>query len=305
MTDDPSIFGKLGITIRKAIAVPIEADGTALVAEINPDDWHQAWNAVRPHVDALGRWPVILSIQRWEDITTGWQFARDTFASSSPRLDMTVRAIISRSESMNLDQALRDEESMSGHRPTPEEATRDATAATQNRWGVSPSVSELRQAAAGALDAQLGVERYLLHWESRRGDLPKNVQEAMAHTRGYLEPPPPGAGDEPVTLILLPTTRPWEVYAYLEGLWNEPPDRLVAAARRWHERYSAEPVQIHPGYATHLRVPRPPKDLEEAWQLAREHFLIAWDTFILAGITVRDYARALLEATDWYLKSKP
>lgn len=113
--------------------------------------------------------------------------------------------------------------------------------------------------------------------------------------------PPP---EEPAFLMLLPTTRPWEVYAHVEGLWNHPSDRLIRAARGWKERFGAECIAIFPGYSTQLRVPRQPKDIWEAWGLAREHHL-ARDTLTLPGIHVRDYARALMEADYWELKSKP
>jgi Domain of unknown function (DUF4253) len=88
------------------------------------------------------------------------------------------------------------------------------------------------------------------------------------------------------------------------GLWNHPSDRLVAAAHRWHEQFEAECMAILPGYATEFQVLRPPTDIWRAWELAREHYLMAYDTFILPGIEARDYARALTQSPYWMLLSK-
>jgi hypothetical protein len=62
---------------------------------------------------------------------------------------------------------------------------------------------------------------------------------------------------------------------------------------------------ILPGYATELQVSRRPADIWQAWKLAREHFLMAYDTFIGHGIEVRDYARALMQSPHWLLNSRP
>jgi hypothetical protein len=64
-------------------------------------------------------------------------------------------------------------------------------------------------------------------------------------------------------------------------------------------------MAILPGYATELWIQRPPADIWQAWEVARQHYILAYDTFILRGIEVRDYARALTQSLYWMLLSKP
>ncbi len=316
MTDDLGVFERIGLTGRRTIAVPLPDDGFALVAEIHPEEYLEAWNAARAHVEDFGRWPVVRTVQRWEDLATGLVFSRRAFASSQPGLNSSVAAVIERAQSMDLDKVLAEileVDSSKGHalvdRQHLDELLAMSLRTVHDRWGTAPAEPDLRRVATSAADPALAIERCLLDWERSQGEPPTEADGAVAAAKSYLEPlapePPPGDQTYSVALVLLPTLWPWEVYAYLEGLWSEPADRLVAAARRWHARFGAEPVQSHPGYATHLRVERPPTDLEEAWRLAREHYLIAWDTFALPGSAVRDYARALLESSTWYLISKP
>ena len=68
---------------------------------------------------------------------------------------------------------------------------------------------------------------------------------------------------------------------------GDSPALLIAAARRWHERYRAVPTVI--GLATGFEVGRPPTDLADAERLAIEHQVFAGRT---AGTTERAYARA-------------
>ncbi|WP_433728516.1 DUF4253 domain-containing protein [Actinoplanes sp. CA-051413] len=110
-----------------------------------------------------------------------------------------------------------------------------------------------------------------------------------------------GYGD-PELLVILPRPAPWTAFAYLNpyGRWGTPGDLLLAAARRWHERYGAAPTTI--GLANGFTVPQPPTELADAERLALEHVAIAGLT---ARTTVRAYARALRELNQWCLYNRP
>ena len=213
--------------------------------------------------------------------------------------DTTVAGLIARAEALDLGEVLKGEEMQPWKREFLDDNLETALAETDERWGKTPPESELRRAAETALDHELGIERFLLEWELAQGEPPAAVRLAIA----YAIPEPVDPPLEPSALLLLPTARPWEVYAYIEGLWNHPSDRLIKAAKGWHERFGAECVLISP--FTQLRVDRPPSDVWTAWEIAREHFELARDTLVLPGTRVRDYARALMKARYWELKSKP
>ncbi len=107
---------------------------------------------------------------------------------------------------------------------------------------------------------------------------------------------------EPEWLVILPRPEPWAAFAYLNpyGGWGTPGDLLLAAARRWHERYGAAPTTI--GLANGFTVPRPPTELADAERLAVEHEAIAGLT---ARTRTRAYARALLRLNQWCLYDRP
>ncbi|WP_250006828.1 DUF4253 domain-containing protein [Actinoplanes sp. M2I2] len=107
---------------------------------------------------------------------------------------------------------------------------------------------------------------------------------------------------EPELLVILPRPEPWTAFAYLNpyGGLNTSGDVLLAAARRWHERYGAAPTTI--GLANGFTVPRPPTDVAEAERLAVEHVAIAGLT---ARTRTRAYARALLQLDRWCLYDRP
>jgi hypothetical protein len=75
-----------------------------------------------------------------------------------------------------------------------------------------------------------------------------------------------------VAIELVPTTIPWEVFAYWPtGGWNGVPypAEQLAMHRAWHERHGAELFR-YSGDAYEMCVPRPPRTRAEALQLARE-----------------------------------
>ena len=115
-----------------------------------------------------------------------------------------------------------------------------------------------------------------LEWEvTERLTTPRGEFRGDAN-EGFLAPFEIGTG-KPVNdlwIVLLPTTKGWEVPAYMAfGGWNScpGPDVHVAVLRSWHERFGAEPVTM-----THdvleLTVVRRPASRELAVELALEQY---------------------------------
>jgi hypothetical protein len=161
------------------------------------------------------------------------------------------------------------------------------------------------------------------HHDSSPSDLIAWVQTAdvdaeLARLHGFPQQDPEmlGTGDEryyldsydvnhfgePELLVILPRPEPWAALAYLDPYdgWGTPGTLVLAAARRWHDRFGAAPTTV--GLAIGFTVPRPPTDLADAERLAKEHVAIA-------GLTpqtkTRAYARALLELNQWCLYERP
>ena len=106
---------------------------------------------------------------------------------------------------------------------------------------------------------------------------------------------------EPVALVIVPRPEPWAAFAYLDAYYcQDEPELLVAAARRWHERYGAEPTLV--GMITNFTVARPPADPADAEHLAGQHLELAGLT---GGTSERAYARALTGLHHWCLFDTP
>ncbi len=287
--------------------MPLAGGSSALVAEIRPADHLTSWTRAREIVDLTERWPVVSWMPGiWEDVVAGEPFDRMQFVyadrGSGIAGDTSFAGLVARADALDYEAMLEVQAAQEWKRKYLDSNVEEAMKDVVERWGTAPPESEVRRAAGDGADPRLGIERYLLQWELGQGPPPPSAVRIMGYARqGDPEPPP----DEPAFIALLPTARPWEVYAHMEGLWNYPSDRLIRAARLWNETYGAECLAIHPGYGTQLRVQRRPGDIWEAWGLAREHWLLAPDTLMLTGFHLRDYARALMDAQYWELKSKP
>lgn len=104
-------------------------------------------------------------------------------------------------------------------------------------------------------------------------------------------------------LLKVPTTRPWELVAYVPfGGWNECPDagEMMAICKYWFEKYGAVPVTI-----THdimeMCVPAPVTG-KDAMQAAREHYAFDPDRVdqCTATGTLSELASCIAASKIWY-----
>ena len=149
------------------------------------------------------------------------------------------------------------------------------------------------------------LDRWLMDWEEERR--PTTGAVGGQHLEWFFDP-------EGARLIFSCASSGPRALAYQE-FWGFAPsdergrdhyllDSLVAVLEYWEEDYGA---QLVANWGTMLQfvVERPPRTLHAAWPLAREHDLIAGDTFRRAGLSTREHARALIDRGDWLLHSRP
>lgn len=109
--------------------------------------------------------------------------------------------------------------------------------------------------------------------------------------------------DSDFFILLIPTTKPWEVFAHLQyGGWNEYPsaEEHVAVMKHWFDRYGAEPV-IVTGDVIEMLVARPPVDRAGAEELALEQFGYTYGDLVYQGY--EEFARlaaALRGRKHWF-----
>lgn len=113
-----------------------------------------------------------------------------------------------------------------------------------------------------------------------------------------------GDGIQETVLFKIPTKNPWEVIAWLPmGGWNECPcpEEMMAICRRWYKNYGAIPAVISHD-TLELIVERPIEDEQEAWKLAKEHYVFCTDRVsqCTESYTLGELADCISKSTVWY-----
>ena len=107
--------------------------------------------------------------------------------------------------------------------------------------------------------------------------------------------------------MFFPTDSGAETLAYhppYQGVPGATLERVMTLVESWELRYDAELV-ANQGTILQFTVHRPPSTLEESWEIAIEHELIAPDTLWLPGLTLREYAHALIGHPIWFVHEHP
>ena len=100
----------------------------------------------------------------------------------------------------------------------------------------------------------------------------------------------------------VPTTKPYEVLAYFGmGGYNECPfpAEQVAVAKYWYEKYGAVPAVVTYD-EIEFYVENPVQTLEEAKNLAVEHYIFCYDIVAQCYGTFEKLVDALYKNIQWY-----
>ena len=110
--------------------------------------------------------------------------------------------------------------------------------------------------------------------------------------------------DNPVIIIKLPTTAPYEALAYLcMGGWNDCPEPAiqVAVSRYWYEKYGAVPAAISHDTVEYY-VERPPQTDADAKAVAVELFYFSYGDAVYQGSeTFEALANQVYGSRQWYV----
>ena len=175
--------------------------------------------------------------------------------------------------------------------------------ATRQRFGVAPHIDD---AAAFLAREGLGnwreLERWLLTWELQHAPEPLTLQ---ANGLWYLQPYI--AEHVNPAILLMPTTQGENTLAWMHFLGRCLPFNstcVIAHMRQWRERYGAE-LRVHNNTHLELAVARPPTNIDEAFDVAWCHYMMAGEGLSDTCMSVREHARALLYSHDWVLMQGP
>jgi hypothetical protein len=296
LSDPASVAAALdgsALSGRAVTILPVPStDDVAFAVACEVSEVLSAWRSARDLVSRTGRWPVVAVA--WNGLDE--LFIRFPFDNGSGA-DTSVAGIVSRADRLDPVDVLADLAAQDDRWDAYEYLEPFEIPNTEQAVGSSPSAAEVR-AALGPAPSRAELDSWLLEWEQSRGG---TVASRTAHLEWF---EPDGLA---LWLVLLPTTRSWEVPAYISFYGAEGEggaERLVAVIRSWHGRYGAELV-AHFGTMLEFSVGRPPLSLQEAWQLAREQELIAPCTTALQGVPLRQHARALVGRGTWFLHERP
>ena len=253
----------------------------------------EEWKVARSLLSSTGRWPVMVTC--WGgDIEREDLFSRFYFEEDAPQDDVSPTEIIRRAESLSPEQVLH------GLAQTPdilplEEDLEVELEVTQLEFGGQPSEAEIRAFIEKQEPDSFELDRFLLDWELERG----LEWDPKLFRQGSFEP-------DSGYLVFLPVSSSWDSLAYIHwygcGRFNT--EQMIALGRSWEQRYGAE-LWAHYGTMLQCFVSTPPETIDQAWSLSREHYLVSPDTFIVPGISIRQYAVGLRSHGDWFLHERP
>jgi hypothetical protein len=148
----------------------------------------------------------------------------------------------------------------------------------------------------------VSVER--LSVEGRFRGFPEGPWPASGQpTKSYQIPLDCAGGPLPrVHVGLVSTARGWEAPAFLRyGAWGECPSAAehLAVGRFWGAEYGAEVVGMA-GKAVEMKVAHPPKDRDDALELAAQQYLYCKGAVHPGTGTLQQLAATLIGGTVWY-----
>jgi hypothetical protein len=275
-------------------------DMSAFAVAIAPDEVVAGWTAARGLLEVSGRWPVATASWNLGPVDPAELFSRFPFEASSQH-DAAPMAVVARAEAIDVAEHIAERLAVLREDEPVDEWIDHEVGETYAKFGVAPSVEQVRHAIADeGLQGRVDLDHWLFGWELANFEEPISLQPPDLGYQDWYQP-----SGQQSAIVFLPTPRPWETLSFMSW-WaselaggNEP---LVGVLHDWYQRFGVELV-AHWGTMLQIVVSRRPGDPEAAWSLALEHELIAPSTLHL--LPVREHARTLLQADRWLLHERP
>lgn len=276
----------------RSVEEPRPGESVLVIAGLAASELEEAFDAARAAVGVTGRYPV--ATVAWsneplvEQLHGRYPPLVEFEVLEDEVLDARVEEAFARYDTFRLPDHVRALEHHLGE--------------TRRMCGDAPSWRDVEDALGRRDPGEKELDRWLFSWETARVGI-----EVTARRDDYLNWFVPSDGLGECGIVLTTTSSPWRAAA-LFGFFgvDSPEDQLlfVSLLKRWSDRWGAE---IFANYGTMLEflVHRAPTEPTDLIQLAVEHHVLARDTMLLPGISLREHARALRGRPDWFLHSKP
>lgn len=161
-------------------------------------------------------------------------------------------------------------------------------AATARASGAAPDPSDV----PASISTEAGLDRWLLAWEMEHGSPPRDRVQDWFDPQG-----------QPLVIRVFPRTAPFAAVA-IDHWWASDMPFTLAALQRWRRRYGARLI-AHFGTMLEVLASQCPRDLEQAWELAREQHLLCNSLLEPSGEMRRHLALGLMVEMKWFLHSRP
>jgi hypothetical protein len=294
-----------------------ESVSRAFAIEIDPGNGFAAWTLMRSYLNRTQRYPVIVFESEYPTSSDDWETSihnSNLFCRSGYEFEITEdenngdatdpKSVIAKSQSFNIDKYIEDDEAdflgALGDEER-EEFLEIRIDRIQEQFGEAPTLEQLKEVLTGdGIHQDIESERWLLQWELEHFDGAEDMNlEDLTEQYDWFR-----GGNEHVALILLPTQNSWETPAYLYPHYSgcAGGSGTIAFLKKWHDNYQAELV-CHDLTSIDLIVQNVPRDHQEAFELAVEHYMFS-DAEIIRSGSLRDYARGLLQRCPWHFCQK-
>ena len=257
--------------------------GTVLIADVDPAEVLQTWQAAYALPAATGRWPVLVA-DEWSDC-----YPRPDPDPKQPGLH----------ELATLDEAARTVDPWTRFRRWSDEdgpATADEVPSYARGYhGIDLGEDILLQAPVPSTGRDL--ERWIYDRVLADPELAARVRERVGYavrTDYWFTP-------SSVTLTLLPTADPWLAARWISFYGAEQNERELAAVLwQWHSRWDAHLVASW-GTMLQFGVERPPTPGNDAWAAAGQILGLAGNL----TMTRWELAAALPGGAAWFIHNRP
>lgn len=138
------------------------------------------------------------------------------------------------------------------------------------------------------------------YWNETVGEVECTPGDVSKVFSGFVDFGTPRRSEECI-LALIPTSEPWEVFAWLPfGGWNECPDpeEILWIAKYWYERYGVIPAVMTRDVLEFSA--RPIKDKNAALGVALEQYAFCSDIVDQGVGTIGRLAGGLMQSSVWY-----
>lgn len=305
--DLASALSGTALANRTIIDLPILDTGqSAYALEIKPTEVESAWRVGHDVISRTGRAPLIVTcwggrlpatgwenILRNEELFDRWPYEQSTNTSAA---NHSPAAILEAADEVDVAAFLEQLAARRAQVRDLQKSMRYELESTGHLCGTAPTPDDVARASVGGrpIATTYDLDRWLLDWERDHGGSrdPHQAREPWFD---------PGMA----SLLFMPTPSSWDCLAYIHW-WGmfEGAERYIALGREWSRRFGSELV-AHYGTMLQCLVSSPPTTVSEAWELGRQHDLVAPCTLALPGFHLRHYADALRGYDRWFLHERP